>query len=59
MIGRLKAWLRDRAQSGLITAATATVILQTIVGPVLDFVIGLMQIVLVIAAFRIGSALKR
>lgn len=59
MIGRLKAWLRDRTLSGLVTAGTATVLLQVFVGNVLDFMIGLMQIALVIAAFRLGSALKR
>lgn len=56
---RVKAWIRGRALSGLITTGTATVMLQVFVGSVLDFVIGLMQIALVVAAFRIGSALKR
>jgi hypothetical protein len=59
MIARLKAWARDRAQSGLVTAGAATVLLQFFVGSVLDLLIGLFQIALVAAAFRIGSALKR
>ncbi len=59
MIARLKAWARDRAQSGLVTAGAATVLLQFFVGTIFDLLIGFVQIALVVAAFRIGSALKR
>lgn len=54
-MNKIMTWLKGRAISVLLTAATSTVILQLLVGTILDLLLGFIQIALVYAGFRVGS----
>lgn len=54
-MNKIMTWLKGRAMSVLLTAATSTVILQLLVGTILDLLLGFIQIALVYGGFRVGS----